>query len=71
MIHANEIFDSSDLGQPFETPTTLTIQVNKIDDLKTWSYENKYNYAMIRQLNPWIIGNNLPDGTWGIRVLRN
>jgi hypothetical protein len=71
MIHKNEIFESFDLGKPFEVPDTLTIQVGKIDDLKSWAFKNGYNYAMVRQLNPWIISNNLPDGTWGIKVLRN
>ena len=71
MIHRAEIFEPSDLGEPFETPETVTIQVGKIDDLKAWSQEKGYNYAMIHQLNPWIIGDALPEGTWGVKALRN
>ncbi|MDD2487440.1 MAG: lytic transglycosylase domain-containing protein [Candidatus Gracilibacteria bacterium] len=65
-----EIFDKEDLGDQFELPKTKNIVISdKIDNLKDWCYEKGYNYASLKQLNSWIIGEKLPSGTWIIKVL--
>ena len=68
-LHATEIFDAADLGDSFEVLKTKSMPVGRIDDLKTWAIDHGYNYATIRQLNPWIRGNKLPEGEWTLEVL--
>lgn len=39
-----------------------------IKDLENWAVENKYLYKDIKLLNPWILTNELPSGSWEILV---
>lgn len=45
------------------------ITVSELADIKAWCLSNKYDYATVRQLNQWILGNSLPEGNWKIKVL--
>ncbi len=58
------------IGGVYELPNTTTIEVWQIDDLQIWAQQNDYNYKDIKLLNPWIIGNTLPQGEWEITVLQ-
>jgi hypothetical protein len=54
----------------YEIPNTKTIEVWKIDDLKSWARDNWQNYLTIRSLNQWILGDKLPEWNWEIKVLK-
>jgi len=57
------------IGWVYDVPETQKLKLEKIDDILAWSVKNGYNYRDIRMLNPWILGNSLPDGDWEIQVL--
>lgn len=61
-------FGADVLGVQYNLPDTKTIRVGQIDNIAVWAKERGYTYLQIRQLNPWIIGNQLPDGAWEIKV---
>ncbi len=63
------MFDKDELGDFFVEPKTKIIEVTDISDIKAWCQEQKYDYATIRQLNQWILGNSLPKGKWKVKVL--
>lgn len=50
-------------------PKTRIVEILEIQDIKAWCLSKKYDYAMVRQLNQWILGNSLPKGNWKIQVL--
>ena len=50
---------------------TKTITVGKIDDLADRARQNKVGYYEIKKLNPWILGNTLPEGVWDLQVVAN
>jgi len=58
------------VGGVYEKPDIETISVNKIDDLFTWASEYKQNYKTLKILNPWILGNSLPEWDWTITILK-
>jgi len=49
------------IGKNYENPPTNDIFVKKIEDIATWAKENKQNYNTIKILNPWILGESLPE----------
>lgn len=69
MENKYKVFDKDELGDVFIEPKTRFIEVTEISDIKAWCQEKKYDYAMVRQLNQWILGNTLPKGEWKIKVL--
>lgn len=69
MENRYKIFNANDLGDFFVEPKTRVVEVFNIPDIKTWCQEKKHDYAMVRQLNQWILGDSLPEGNWKIRVL--
>jgi hypothetical protein len=69
MENRYKIFDTDELWDVFIAPKIQLIDVLEIKDLKKWCQEKKYDYAMTRQLNQWILGNVLPKGNWKIKVL--
>lgn len=69
MENRYEVFNPNELWDIFIIPKTKTIEVIKLKDIKDWCFSNKYDYAMIRQLNQWILWNALPKGNWKIKVL--
>ncbi|MFZ2151343.1 MAG: transglycosylase SLT domain-containing protein [Candidatus Absconditicoccaceae bacterium] len=64
-------FDSSLLGNQYVLPSTKLISVGTIEDLKIWCKDNGYSYLEIKQLNPWIRKNSLPEGNRKIKVFKN
>jgi len=64
-------FDSSLLWAQYLLPSTKTISVWVIEDLKIRCKDNWYSYLEIKQLNPWIRTNTLPDWDWKIKIFRN
>ena len=64
-------FDSSLLGNQYTLPPTKLISVWAIQDLKIWCKDNWYSYLEIKQLNPWIRKNSLPQWSWKIKVFKN
>lgn len=69
MENRYKAFDKDELGDVFVEPKTRLVAVSELPDIKAWCQENKYDYAMMRQLNQWILGNSLPKGDWKIKVL--
>lgn len=69
MENRYKVFDPSELGDVFLLPKTKDIAVSEMKDIKQWSQDNRYDYAIVRQLNPWITGDALPKGEWQVRVL--
>ena len=69
MENRYKVFDTDELGDFFVEPKTKVVEVTNISDIKAWCQEKKYDYATIRQLNQWILGDNLPKGKWKIKVL--
>ncbi|MEJ6491317.1 MAG: lytic transglycosylase domain-containing protein [Flavobacteriales bacterium] len=62
-------YDLSTIQQyePFETKSKLVEE--GIPDVAQWSKGKGYNYKIVRKLNPWIIGNRLPNRTGGYTIL--
>ncbi|EKE26662.1 MAG: Lytic transglycosylase catalytic [uncultured bacterium (gcode 4)] len=70
MINKYEIFNQEDLWIQYTVPKTKEIFVSdKIDNLKSWSQERWISYSSLKQLNQWIIWDNLPKWNWSIKVL--
>lgn len=69
MENRYQVFDRDELWDFFVEPKTRLITVSDIKDIKAWCLSNKYDYAMTRQLNQWVLGNSLPKGSWKIKVL--
>jgi hypothetical protein len=36
--------------------------------LSSWSVQHDYDFAIIKKLNPWILGSTLPEWEWTIIV---
>lgn len=69
MENRYKVFDRDELGDAFTEPKTRIIEISELEDARVWCQEKKYDYAMVRQLNPWMLGNTLPKGSWKIKVL--
>jgi len=52
----------------YKNHDTDVVSVGRIENLARWASENGYTYLQIRELNPWIRWNSLPDGEWNIKV---
>jgi len=55
MENRYEVFNTDELGDVFMAPKTKIIEVTELADIKDWCFSNKYDYAMTRQLNQWIL----------------
>ena len=69
MENRYKVMDSNELGAVFALPKTRDITVADIADIKQWCADNHLDYAIVRQLNTWMIGDSLPKGNWKVRVL--
>nr|MDD3719949.1 lytic transglycosylase domain-containing protein [Candidatus Gracilibacteria bacterium] len=58
------------IGESFNIPNTESIKVGKIDNLVEWSVTLGQSYNNIKLLNPWIIGDSLPEGDWDVKILK-
>lgn len=59
-----------DLGESdyFVWPKTVTVTAGAIADLAGWAKTNGTNLRSVKELNPWIVGEKLPAGSWQIEV---
>lgn len=55
----------------FYWPSFDYITTDKIADIATWARENNTTLRAIKELNPWIISNSLPTGTWRLKIYKN
>lgn len=69
MQNRYKIFDKNELWEQFIPPKTKEISIDGPIDLKKWSNEKWYIYSNIKNLNPWIISDNLPNWLWKIKIL--
>lgn len=53
--------------EPYETKSERVEE--GILNVAHWSKEKGYNYKIVRKLNPWIIGNRLPNRSGGYTIL--
>ena len=56
------------IGGVYSPAKTKNISVGKIENLMKWSQENGFVYQEVRNLNPWILWNQLPEGNWEVSV---
>lgn len=68
MQNRYEIFNKEDLWEQFTPPKTKEIEIRDIASFKKYAQDNWYNYASLKQLNPWIIWDVIPAGVWKIKV---
>ncbi len=47
---------------------TKKVQVGSIEDIAAWSIENSYKLNDLKELNPWILTNQLPDWEWVLHL---
>ncbi len=52
----------------FRWPKYGVKMVEQIENLVTWAKENGTTIREIKELNPWILSDELPDGVWTIKV---
>jgi membrane-bound lytic murein transglycosylase D len=45
--------------------------VGPIDDLAKFAVENKTTLRAIKELNPWIVGNSLPSGSFLVKIMKS
>lgn len=62
--------DPAVLGDPYPRYVTRTVNVGQLSNIAQWAKDNGYTYLQIRELNPWIKGNQLPAGNWELQVWR-
>lgn len=62
------IFSKSEMAASGRGAATVTAQ-GPVDDLAAWAHGRSLPYAQLRDLNPWIRGNRLPEGTWTLDIL--
>ena len=65
-----QYFDLSKWGSQYQLPETQKITLGKTDNLAAWATANGYTYLEVRNLNPWIRANKLPEGSWTIEVYK-
>jgi hypothetical protein len=54
----SRLYDFSTLKKHYNLQT---VSVEKIPDLSSWSVQHDYDFAIIKKLNPWILGSTLPE----------
>ncbi len=58
------------IGWVYKKPQIEKVSVNKIDDLYTWASTYNQNYKTLKIMNPWILGDSLPEWEWIITILK-
>jgi len=71
MENRSSYFDSSLLGNQYSLPSTKTISVWAIEDLKIRCKDREYSYLEIKLLNPRIRKNILPEWNRKIKIFRS
>jgi hypothetical protein len=49
---------------------TKSMSVKQIADIADRARQNNFGYYEIKKLNPWIVGNSLPEGKWDIEIFK-
>lgn len=62
--------DPAVLGDHYPRYVTRTVRVGELPNIAQWAKDAWYTYLQIRELNPWIKGNQLPAGNWELQVWR-
>lgn len=57
------------IGGVYTMPDVRYEEIGSIENLLEWSIQHWYNYRDIKNLNPWILWNTLPEWQWKIKVL--
>lgn len=57
------------IGGVYSLPSTQELELSEISDIKQWCLENNLSYQNFRLLNPWVLGNTLPEWNWKIKIL--
>jgi len=65
-----QYFSAEVLGTPYELPTTKTVKVKSIPNVAIWAKEQGSTYHQVRLLNPWIVGNEVPEGKWEVLLFK-
>jgi len=58
------------IGWAYTKPVTENVSVTKIDNLFEWAQKYEQSYKNIKILNPWILGDSLPEWEWNIKILK-
>lgn len=67
--HKYQFFDREILGDMYRPLVTKEINVKNIENLADWARQNNFGYYEVKKMNPWIMGNSLPEGKWNIQVI--
>lgn len=62
--------DPTVLGDHYPRYVTRSVTVWQVDNIAQRAKDNGYTYLQVRELNPWIKGNQLPAGNWELQVRR-
>ncbi|MDD3120598.1 MAG: lytic transglycosylase domain-containing protein [Candidatus Gracilibacteria bacterium] len=68
MENRYKLIENYNLGEKYQEPKYKIEKVGKIDNLKDWSTQKGYIYASIKELNPWIVKDSLPNGNREIKI---
>jgi len=66
--HKYSFFDRTLLGDMYRPLVTKSMSIKQIPDIADRARKNDFSYYAVKKLNPWIIGNILPEGKWNIEV---
>ncbi len=66
--HKYDFFDRDRLGGSYSPFVTKSMNIKQTTDLADRARRNNLWYFEVKKLNPWIIGNSLPEGKWNIKV---
>ena len=68
-IYRDQFVSKSYLEKQYFLPKTKAETANGKIDLKKWAKDHNMTYIALKELNPWILGEELPEGQWQILVL--
>ena len=68
MEHRYELYDTDLLWHQFTPPETISVEVGAIENIYTWLQTYNVAPSVFRELNPWILGESLPEGKWTVKL---
>jgi membrane-bound lytic murein transglycosylase D len=57
------------IGGTFSLPEYSLYEIWETENLALWAQKNGFDYASIRDLNPWVLSDSLPQGNWQLKIL--
>lgn len=66
--HKYSFFDRESLGDMYRPFVSKNMSEKNIPDIADRARKNNLSYYEVKKLNPWIMGNTLPEGKWTIEV---